>query len=116
MPKIRLHDYDLRHTWATLALQAGIHPKVVSERLGHATTTGITLDSYSHVQPELDAYAATAVAELFDNKKPVKKNARRSLKSGVATTEMSRGERGDLPTWAAVSAPIWDAIRALEPE
>ncbi len=59
---IRLHD--LRHTWATLALQAGIHPKVVSERLGHATTS-ITLDIYSHVQPELDAHAATAVAELF---------------------------------------------------
>ena len=60
--QIRLHD--LRHTWATLALQAGVHPKVVSERLGHATT-GITLDLYSHVQPELDAQAATAVAQLF---------------------------------------------------
>ena len=62
--QIRLHD--LRHTWATLALQAGIHPKVVSERLGHATT-GITLDIYSHVQPELDASAATTVAQLFAN-------------------------------------------------
>jgi len=60
--QIRLHD--LRHTWATLALQAGVHPKVVSERLGHATT-GITLDLYSHVQPELDAQAATSVAQLF---------------------------------------------------
>jgi integrase len=60
--KIRLHD--LRHTWATLALQAGVHPKVVSERLGHATT-GITLDIYSHVQPELDASAAITVAQLF---------------------------------------------------
>ena len=59
---IRLHD--LRHTWATLALQAEIHPKVVSERLGHATT-GITLDVYSHVQPELDARAASEVAKLF---------------------------------------------------
>jgi integrase len=59
---IRLHD--LRHTWATLALQAGVHPKVVSERLGHATTS-ITLDIYSHVQPELDAQAATTVAQLF---------------------------------------------------
>ena len=59
---IRLHD--LRHTWATLALQAGIHPKVVSERLGHATT-GITLDVYSHVQPEMDAQAADEVAKLF---------------------------------------------------
>ena len=62
VPVIRLHD--LRHTWATLALQAGVHPKVVSERLGHATT-GITLDIYSHVQPELDAQAATTVAALF---------------------------------------------------
>ncbi len=62
---IRLHD--LRHTWASLALQAGIHPKVVSERLGHATTS-ITLDIYSHVQPELDARAATAVAELFGSR------------------------------------------------
>lgn len=60
--RIRLHD--LRHTWATLALQAGIHPKVVSERLGHATTS-VTLDIYSHVQPEMDAHAASVVAELF---------------------------------------------------
>lgn len=64
MRSIRLHD--LRHTWATLALEAGIHPKVVSERLGHATT-GITLDIYSHVQPELDAKAATTVAQLFSS-------------------------------------------------
>jgi|tagenome__1003787_1003787.scaffolds.fasta_scaffold20377977_2 integrase len=60
--QIRLHD--LRHTWATLALQARIHPKVVSERLGHATT-GITLDIYSDVQPELDGTAASTVARLF---------------------------------------------------
>jgi integrase len=39
VPTIRLHD--LRHTHATLALKAGVHPKVVSERLGHATV-GIT--------------------------------------------------------------------------
>jgi integrase len=71
--QIRLHD--LRHTWATLALQAGIHPKVVSERLGHATTS-ITLDIYSHVQPELDAHAATAVAELFGEKKPARMSSR----------------------------------------
>jgi integrase len=62
LKRIRLHD--LRHTWATLALEAGVHPKVVSERLGHATTS-ITLDLYSHVQPELDAQAANAVAGLF---------------------------------------------------
>ncbi len=44
LPRIRLHD--LRHGWATMALQAGIHPKVVQERLGHANI-GITLDTYS---------------------------------------------------------------------
>jgi integrase len=50
LPKIRLHD--LRHTHATLALEAGVHPKVVQERLGHATIA-ITLDTYSHAIPAL---------------------------------------------------------------
>ncbi len=58
---IRLHD--LRHTHATLALSAGIHPKVVSERLGHANV-GITLDVYSHCLPALSEEAASRVAAL----------------------------------------------------
>ena len=62
LPPIRLHD--LRHTAATLALTAGIHPKVVSERLGHATI-GITLDTYSHVGETLQDQAATRVAGLI---------------------------------------------------
>ena len=53
--------HGLRHTWATLALQAGIHPKVVSERLGHSTIS-ITLDTYSPVMPGLDVEAANVVA------------------------------------------------------
>lgn len=61
LPRIRLHD--LRHTHATLALQAGIHPKVVSERLGHANIA-ITLDTYSHVIPALQEEAADKVAAL----------------------------------------------------
>jgi integrase len=63
LPSIRLHD--VRHTAATLALQTGIHPKVVSERLGHATIA-ITLDTYSHVTPGLQEDAAAAVAALLD--------------------------------------------------
>ena len=63
VPAIRLHD--LRHTHATLALAAGVHPKVVSERLGHATV-GITLDLYSHVTPSLDELAAETIAALVD--------------------------------------------------
>jgi integrase len=62
LPRIRLHD--LRHTYATLALQADIHPKVVSERLGHATVS-ITLDTYSHAIPALQEDAAERVAKLL---------------------------------------------------
>ena len=51
LPNIRFHD--LRHTCATLLLTQGVHPKVVSEMLGHASIS-ITLDTYSHVIPGLD--------------------------------------------------------------
>jgi integrase len=63
LPRIHLHD--LRHTYATLALQAGVHPKVVSERLGHATVA-MTLDIYSHTVPALQQDAATTIAELIN--------------------------------------------------
>lgn len=59
--RITLHG--LRHTWASLALQAGVNPKVVSERLGHATVS-FTLDTYSHVMPGMQEDAAAAVAAL----------------------------------------------------
>ena len=55
LPHLRL--YDLRHTHATLLLAAGEHPKVVSERLGHSTVT-LTLDTYSHVLPDMQTRAA----------------------------------------------------------
>ena len=55
--KLRLHD--LRHTHATLMLKSGIHPKIVSERLGHSTVA-FTLDTYSHVVPGLQEAAARA--------------------------------------------------------
>ena len=61
LPTVRLHD--LRHTHATLALQAGVHPKVVSERLGHANVS-ITLDTYSHAIPAMQEEAAIKIAEL----------------------------------------------------
>ena len=61
LPRIRLHD--LRHTHATLALAAGIHPKVVSERLGHSTVA-FTMDVYSHAIPSMEAEAAETIANL----------------------------------------------------
>ncbi len=61
LPRIRVHD--LRHTHATIALGASIHPKVVSERLGHSTVA-FTLDVYSHCVPALGREAAEKIAAL----------------------------------------------------
>ena len=57
---IAVRFHDLRHTHATQLLQAGVHPKVVSERLGHASI-GITLDTYSHVMPGMQEEAAEKI-------------------------------------------------------
>jgi len=62
LPHVRFHD--LRHGHATLMLLKGVHPKVVSERLGHASV-GITLDLYSHVLPSMQQDAVRAFDELF---------------------------------------------------
>lgn len=62
VPRIRLHD--LRHTHATLGLQAGVPAKIMSERLGHASV-GFTLDVYTHVLPGHDQDAANQVAGLI---------------------------------------------------
>jgi integrase len=59
LPPIRLHD--LRHSVASILLARGVHPKVVSELLGHATIA-LTLDTYSHVIPSLQQEAADVVA------------------------------------------------------
>jgi len=60
IPHIRVHD--LRHTHATLLFKAGVHPKTVSMRLGHANI-GITIDLYTHMLPGLQE----AAAERFDD-------------------------------------------------
>lgn len=59
---IRFHD--LRHTYATVALEAGEHPKVVSERLGHSSVA-ITLDTYSHVSQRIASEAASRIASTI---------------------------------------------------
>jgi integrase len=52
-----LRVYDLRHGCATMLFQAGEHPKVVSERLGHASIK-ITLDTYTHAIPNMQEAAS----------------------------------------------------------
>jgi integrase len=59
-----LRFHDLRHSAATLLLEQNVHPKVVSEMLGHADI-GITLDLYSHVTPTMQAHAASAFDDLL---------------------------------------------------
>jgi integrase len=61
LPRLTLKG--LRHTWATLALERGVHPRVVQERLGHSTIA-ITLGIYSHVSPTLHDEAAQLIADL----------------------------------------------------
>jgi integrase len=63
---VRFHD--LRHTHASLLLAQGTHPKIVSERLGHASIT-ITLDTYSHVLPGLQEEAARTFSAVVSGRK-----------------------------------------------
>ena len=62
LPKIRLHD--LRHSNATALIRSGVNPKVVSERLGHADVS-ITLNTYTHVLPDMDAAAGDKLDEIL---------------------------------------------------
>jgi integrase len=64
LPRLTLHG--LRHTHATLALQDGWNPKIVSERLGHANIA-ITLDTYSHVTPGLQREMTESLAKRIDS-------------------------------------------------
>ena len=62
LPRIRFHD--LRHSHATHLLASGVHPKIASERLGHATV-GLTLDTYSHVIPGMQEDAVARIDAAF---------------------------------------------------
>jgi integrase len=106
LPRIRLHD--VRHSYATAALSAGIPAKVVSERLGHANIA-ITMDTYSHVLPGLDAQAAGTVARLIlgdreqEPARPVDKALTTGLQAGRTRKEVKgepagqeEGDRRDL--------------------
>jgi integrase len=63
LPRLRFHD--LRHTFATLALEAGIHPRVVADMLGHASVQ-LTLDRYSHVAQAVRDDAADRIGRMLE--------------------------------------------------
>ena len=71
LPKVRFHD--LRHTHASLLLQAGEHAKVVSERLGHSSVA-FTLDTYGHLMPGMEEGAAAKLDGLFGAAGRIKNN------------------------------------------
>ena len=64
-----IHLHDARHTHASLMLKRGIHPKIVQERLGHSSIQ-ITLDTYSHIAPELQEAAAKGLDEMVLSSHP----------------------------------------------
>lgn len=66
--------YDLRHTMATLLLAANVHPKIVSERLGHSKIA-LTLDTYSHVLPSMQQTATDELSRVL-GRNPRTENAR----------------------------------------
>ena len=72
LPRIRLHD--LRHTAASQLLERGVHPKVVQEMLGHSTIT-LTLDTYSHIVPGLQAQVAEQMQRLFQDREADQENS-----------------------------------------
>ncbi|WP_425278192.1 tyrosine-type recombinase/integrase [Bacillus luti] len=63
LPRIRFHD--LRHTHATLLIQQNVNVKLISERLGHANI-GTTLNTYSHVLPDMQRSVAEKLDEVFE--------------------------------------------------
>ena len=65
LPKLTIHG--LRHTHATILLEQGVNPKVVSERLGHASVA-TTMDIYSHVLPDMQEKAALAIDAALSGK------------------------------------------------
>jgi integrase len=62
LPRIRLHD--MRHTFATIGLGHGVHPKVMSDMLGHSKVS-LTLDVYSHALPSFQTEASDKIAHAL---------------------------------------------------
>ena len=64
LPRVRLHD--LRHSYASLLLEAGIELKVISGALGHSSVA-ITADLYAHLTPVLAEDAAARLEALLES-------------------------------------------------
>jgi hypothetical protein len=114
LPRIRLHD--VRHSYATAALAAGVPAKVVSERLGHANIA-ITMDTYSHVLPGLDAEAAGTVARLIlgDGDQEPARPVDKSLTEGRKAAGRGEEVKGERPGREGVRAGGFEPPRVAPP-
>jgi integrase len=61
----RLRFHDLRHTHASLLIAAGLHPRLIMERLGHSSIS-VTMDRYGHLFPAAGKEAARLLDQMFD--------------------------------------------------
>jgi hypothetical protein len=118
LPPITLHG--VRHSYATAALAAGEPLKVVSERLGHASTS-ITANLYQHVLPSMDERIANAVANLIlgDRKPDAESAAVNPLSTGPGVHEAQEGGEARSRSSGGVSEGGLEPprpIRALGPQ
>src|SRR5207253_6624704 len=96
LAQVRFHD--LRHSFASLLIAQGEHPKYISEQLGHASVQ-ITLDRFGHLMPQSYGHAGDRLEEtLFGGSLPA-----------FASGDLSDGAAGfrsdDAPTPAIPLAP-----------
>jgi len=114
LPRIRLHD--VRHSYASAALAAGIPAKVVSERLGHASIA-ITMDTYSHVLPGLDAEAAGTVARLIlgDGSQELARPVDKALTTDRPTPSRGKEVKHEAPGQEGVRAGGFEPPRPKTP-
>jgi len=92
--------HDVRHSYATAALKAGIPPKIISERLGHSTAA-FTMQTYAHVIPGMDKRAAVDVADLIlrgghTDEAAVRTSVRTSVRTRAAEPPQESEETADL--------------------
>ena len=104
LPPMRIHD--LRHTTATLLLAQGVHPRIVMDTLGHSQVS-LTLDTYSHVLPGLQAEAA---ARLDDALAIGRQNGRQGAESPSREPEDSTNSGEKVVTLTFAS---WNHIAVL---
>ena len=90
VPQIRFHD--LRHTHASWMLLNGVHPKVVSERLGHSSIS-ITMDTYSHVIPSVDREAAEGLDALLESAREKLRATKRDKTAVAPSSEKEEAHR-----------------------